>query len=184
MSRREEVLDAAVAVLGTGGARTLTHRAVDAEGALPAGTTSNYFRSRTALIDGVLGHLAAEELELSHHLLDAAADITSIDGLVEASAQIVDQLLGDNRHKTMARYAIMLEAMHRPELQPALVAWTEPWWKLAATLLTHAGATAPRERARLLLSCIDGIMFDQLARPRADFDAHAALRPVIAGLVD
>lgn len=53
-SYRERVLDAAVRVLGDDGARALTHRRVDAAGGLPQGSTSNYFRRRDSLLEGVL----------------------------------------------------------------------------------------------------------------------------------
>jgi AcrR family transcriptional regulator len=55
--RRERVLDAAIAVLGADGPRGLTHRAVDAEAGLPTGSTSNYFRSRAALVEALVGYV-------------------------------------------------------------------------------------------------------------------------------
>ena len=53
-TRRETLLDAAIAVLGGQGSRGFTHRAVDAAASVPIGTTSNYFRTREALLDGVV----------------------------------------------------------------------------------------------------------------------------------
>ncbi|HEX5919668.1 MAG TPA: TetR family transcriptional regulator, partial [Nocardioides sp.] len=43
--RRTVLLDAALELVGTQGMRGLTHRAVDAAAGLPAGSTSNYFRT-------------------------------------------------------------------------------------------------------------------------------------------
>src|ERR1700742_1194044 len=48
--RRALVADAAIAVLAESGAGGLTHRAVDVAAQLPDGTTSNYFRTRVALL--------------------------------------------------------------------------------------------------------------------------------------
>ncbi|MFE7431263.1 TetR/AcrR family transcriptional regulator, partial [Streptomyces sp. NPDC057545] len=55
--RRDQVLDAAVKVLGTGGLRGLTYQAVDKAAAVPAGPTSNHFRSRDLLVTGGVAHL-------------------------------------------------------------------------------------------------------------------------------
>lgn len=58
MTRIEQVGDAAIAVLADQGARGLTHRAVDAAGRLPPGTTSNYARTRAALLAITLRRIA------------------------------------------------------------------------------------------------------------------------------
>lgn len=52
-ARRDELCDAALAVLSDSGLRGLTHRAVDARAAVPAGTTSNYFPSRATLLAAI-----------------------------------------------------------------------------------------------------------------------------------
>ncbi|MFC6506917.1 TetR/AcrR family transcriptional regulator [Promicromonospora citrea] len=51
--RRAALADAGIAVLAREGARGLTHRAIDGEAGVPTGTTSNYFRSRDALVSGL-----------------------------------------------------------------------------------------------------------------------------------
>src|SRR5664279_596003 len=62
MSDRENrLLDAAIHVLGTGGMRRLTHRAVDAGAGLPVGSTSNRFRTRDALLSAVLRRILERE---------------------------------------------------------------------------------------------------------------------------
>jgi AcrR family transcriptional regulator len=49
-ARTRQIGDAAIAVLAEHGARGLTHRAVDQAAGLPPGTTSNYARTRAALL--------------------------------------------------------------------------------------------------------------------------------------
>jgi len=183
-SRREAALVAAVAVLGNQGTRRLTHRAVDAEGGLPPGTTSNYFRTRTALIDGVLAHLTKHEQAMFDQLLPKLAEPDGPEALVTICAAMVNFLLTTGRTLALARYAITLEVIHRPELQPTLVARTQAWWDLGAALLTKAGSPDPHRRARTLLSSIDGLLLDQLARPQPDFDAAAALTPIVRAVLD
>lgn len=179
--RREQVLAAAVTVLGSGGARALTHRAVDAEGDLPPGTTSNHFRTREALVDGILGHLSATERRAFDAMAPSPSP-ASVEDLVTVAAAMVRELLGPGRTLTIARHAILLEAAVRPELQPSLRAWTQQWWDLLRDLLTEVGAPEAEQRARLLLAYVDGLLTDQLARPDDTFDAESALRPVVTAL--
>ena len=58
-NRRDDLLDAAIAVLGESGIHALTHRAVDAAAGLPAGSASNHFRTRDALLGAVVERFAA-----------------------------------------------------------------------------------------------------------------------------
>ena len=57
-ARTRQVGDAAIAVLAEQGARGLTHRAVDQAAGLPPGTTSNYARTREALLTLTLTRIA------------------------------------------------------------------------------------------------------------------------------
>jgi DNA-binding transcriptional regulator YbjK len=84
-NRREQILDAAIDLLGSGGAHAVTHRAVDPAAGLPAGSTSNYFRSRNALLEAVVERFATRERANAD---DIAASLrpTTPSGLAEALA--------------------------------------------------------------------------------------------------
>ena len=56
-ARTRQIGDAAIAVLAEHGARGLTHRAVDQAAGLPPGTTSNYARTRAALLTLTLARI-------------------------------------------------------------------------------------------------------------------------------
>ena len=58
---RERALDAAVELLGVHGLRALTHARVDERAGLPLGSTSNWFRTRRALLGGVVDWIAERE---------------------------------------------------------------------------------------------------------------------------
>ena len=58
---RERVLAAAIDLVGARGVRSLTHVRVDAAAGLPKGSTSNHFRTRAALIAGVIDAIATAE---------------------------------------------------------------------------------------------------------------------------
>ena len=59
---KTSVVEAAVDLVGTEGLRALTHARVDERAGLPKGTTSNYFRSRQALLSGVVDGIVDHEL--------------------------------------------------------------------------------------------------------------------------
>ncbi|WP_171058194.1 TetR/AcrR family transcriptional regulator [Modestobacter altitudinis] len=176
------MLDAALDLLGEAGIRALTHGAVDRHGGLPPGTASNYFRTRDALLSGVLEHLARRELRLIASLGTDQHSGSSVASLVDEAASMVAFLLGPGRTQTLARHAIFLEAAWRPELRPSLLAATVPFWELLADRLTSIGAPTPQAAARTLLSCIDGVIIDQLIRPQQDFDARSTLEPLVTAL--
>src|SRR3954451_2592824 len=58
---KERALGAAVEVLGTEGVRALSHARIDARAGLPAGSTSNWFRTRRALLAGIVDWMADRE---------------------------------------------------------------------------------------------------------------------------
>ena len=58
---RERALQAAVELLGAEGVRALSHARVDERAGLPPGTTSNWFRTRRALLGGVVDWIAERE---------------------------------------------------------------------------------------------------------------------------
>ncbi len=183
-SRREQLLDAAVNVLALRGARELTHRAVDHEADLPAGSTSNVFRTRASLIDGILQHLIDHELANLPPVL-APGDDAIVDErfLLMLSSQAITHALGSGRRLTLARRALFLDATQDAAASERLARSSQFWWTTLAALLQRAGAPDPKRRARLLLAYIDGVIADQLARPEPHFDAATAIRPALRGIL-
>ena len=59
--RVKHLLDAAIRVLGERGVRAVTHRAVDAEAGVGAGSTANYFSTREALFAAIVERFAERE---------------------------------------------------------------------------------------------------------------------------
>ena len=77
-ARRRQILDAAVTVLATQGWRGLTHRAIDRAAGLPEGSSSAYYRSRSALqaamAEYVVWQLAADVEALAAELAEQPGD--------------------------------------------------------------------------------------------------------------
>ncbi|EIE99218.1 TetR/AcrR family transcriptional regulator [Saccharomonospora glauca] len=182
-ARRDQVLNAAIRVLGTKGTRQLTHRAVDAEAQLPQGSTSNYFRNRDALVAGVLDRLVAQD-EQAWGLFSAdLATITlTLDGFADAVVQFVEELATTARTATLARHAIFLEAAHHKHLrdqieirQRRLAAWGAPW-------LERLGSPHPERDFAALRSLLDGLLLHQCSLPDPDFDPSGPVKALLDGL--
>ncbi|SHN44618.1 TetR/AcrR family transcriptional regulator [Cryptosporangium aurantiacum] len=181
--RREQVLDAAVQVLGEQGTRALTHRAVDARGNLPSGTTSNYFRTRDALLAGILGYLFERETAAFATLAGAPRPV-SVDELAGRVGALLRQLAGPARTLTLARHAIFLEAAHQEALRVELLEWSSKLWAWAGEWLAAVGSGRPEKHARQLLAYGDGLLLDRLARGGDDeFAPEASLAALLRALV-
>ena len=99
--KREQVLDAAIALLGTKGVRALTHRGVDELAGMPQGSTSNYFRSRGALLEGIVTRLVERDREDWEKFAHLRPD--SKHALVDALVAFVRFSTGPDRVRTGAR---------------------------------------------------------------------------------
>lgn len=157
-SNRNRALHAAIEIAGTQGTHALTHGRVDAAASLPRGSTSNYFRSRTALIHATVDHLVAAE----QNLFGAGPAPLSIDDLVTALVAFVDEATTKHRTLTAARFAFFMEGFHdahvREELSRArqrIVTW-------AAQILEALEVPRPFTSARRILTHLEGTMLHRL----------------------
>src|SRR5690606_36613874 len=92
-----------------------THRAVDRAAGVPLGTTANYFRTRAALLQGLVERIG-ERLAPSEEFLAANAHReSSRDLFADYLRNIVDRLL-TNREVTIALLELRLEGIRRPEV--------------------------------------------------------------------
>ncbi|KOG32805.1 TetR/AcrR family transcriptional regulator [Streptomyces resistomycificus] len=170
--RRDLIADAAISTVATAGLRGLTHRAVDAAAGLPAGSTSYYFRTRSALISACYLRLAelsvadADRWEADH---GRPSDLDSAAG---ALAALLHHWLTAARDRQLARFELSLEATRRPELRADLQTAGLAARSRATALLAALGAPRPAPAADLLVAWTDGLLYDQLA------GALAATRPL------
>jgi DNA-binding transcriptional regulator YbjK len=181
-NRRDELLDAAICVLGERGMHGLTHRAVDAAAGLPAGSASNYFRTRDALLNAVVERFAARE---SANWDEIATDVcpTTPEELARAMSMFAQDAAGPHRTLTLARYAILVEAGIHPSLRAQLSvtgsrvnAWFTNWLRIA-------GSTDPERGAPIIMNHWTGIVLHQLANPDPAFDPSAQIATLVAAIV-
>lgn len=156
--RTRQVGDAAIAVLAEQGARGLTHRAVDHAAGLPPGTTSNYARTRAALLTLALSRIA--ELDLAEGSAGVAGS-----GLADAVAQMVHRWITEpgQRQRFLARLELAFEATRRPELRAAYDEMGRAFRVEAGRLLAAAGSAHPERDAWTLIAWVEGTAFYALA---------------------
>ncbi|TWF79893.1 TetR family transcriptional regulator [Pseudonocardia hierapolitana] len=171
--RRTEILDGALHVLAERGMRGLTHRAVDAAAGIPPGSTSYYFRSRSALVAGCVERL----LELDFAVEGRVVSTVEREGrgLVEALVDAAIALVTTQRYRTVARYELNLAALRDPQLKEALLRAGDTVRAFAADVLRGHGATDADRSAEEITATLDGLMFTALVRGPCEPAALAAV---------
>lgn len=147
--RKDLITDAAIQLVAEQGMRGLTHRAVDRRAGLPEGSTSAYFRTRKALVEGFVERLADQER------LDLALDPDDVAGSI---ARTLDSWLVE-RNRTLARYAAMLEATHHPELRSILAHSPR---EQATALAKALGHEDPERSGAHFTAFLEGLLFYRL----------------------
>lgn len=171
-------MDAAIRVLGTGGIRALTHRAVDAEAGLPSGSTSNHFRTRDALLRGVVERLAdVDRAEWEH--MAAQLRPRDIREFVDVIAMLIEAMTGPARAVTIARYALFVEAALHPELQATVARNAQAIASWGAGWLAAVGAPDAARRIGLVIAYLDGVILHQIAYPDPDLDVRETLTALL-----
>ena len=174
--RREEILRAALRLIGSRGLHHVTHRDVAAEAGVPLGSTTYYFATKEDLLTEALRLFVAEEQER----LRAAAQ--RFEGVHAEPAQIVDAMvaeIGDTLTRPLdqvAQFELYLEATRTPVLAEVAKASFAAYEDIAVAALRSAGADEPERLAPLFIGLIEGLMFRQLVDPRSDW-IDRVLRP-------
>jgi DNA-binding transcriptional regulator YbjK len=169
---RERALEAAVELLGAGGVRALTHARVDDRAGLPPGSTSNWFRTRRALLGGVVDWIAQRE----RGDLDPTATvaITELDGLVEGLSAMIELQTGPFGVRTRARYALFLELAGDPELGEPLRRQRREFERWTERIVIAVGIADPVPATRALMALGDGLILHRLT-----VDPDLDLRPAV-----
>lgn len=199
-TRAELIGDTAIEVLAAQGARGLTHRAVDRAAGLPAGSTSNYARTREALLTCALTRITQLEAAEAGAMMqgtapdpspDAAgspAAVPAAESLAAPIAAMLHQGLTRGRTRLLARYELALESTRRPELRAIYDEASRPFREPAAAMLAAAGSRAPERHARMLIAWCEGVQFDSLAsagsaHPPGLAELRDALRDLIRAMI-
>ena len=158
--RRNQILDAAIDILCDDGVGGLTHRQVDGRAGVPAGTTSNYFRTRQALLEAT----ASRTVDLHWQrvkALQAAVGPMSRDALRALMIRMLDP---DEQFRrwTLARFELFMESTRRQELRPLMLELQAAAVKSATLIFEAAGFTPEPERMDELSRLLNGFVFSNL----------------------
>ncbi len=156
LDRRTRVIDAAIAIVGESGTRELTHRSIDRRLGIPEGSTSNYFRTRGALLDAVVDRLA--ELDRAT-LTDIHGGFENLDdaALARGIAEYAVRLCRSGRiTRTRARLVLTLTYPER------LGGVLQDWVRLGVESLGEHGSRDPEEVTKALLAYTDGTMLQAI----------------------
>jgi DNA-binding transcriptional regulator YbjK len=161
--RRTQILNTAIDILADTGVGGLTHRHVDQRAGLPAGTTSNYFRTRQALLEAT----AARTVELHWQrveLLQSAIGPMTREGV---KALITQMLSPDEtmRRFTLARFELFMEGTRRPELRPFIKDLQAAAVKSATVIIESAGFSPTPDQMEELSRLLNGFVFSDLTIP-------------------
>jgi DNA-binding transcriptional regulator YbjK len=163
--RRRDLCDAAIQLLADDGAKGLSHLKVDRKADVPDGTTSFYFRTRSALLRAVAERLA--ELDLGE--LQSVADDSDGRGKDASPSRLSQVVIQAGREpqfsRTRARYELTMQAARDPALAAILAQATDEFTKLhreiLVQLIPHGAeleSAVVEDLSNVTLTFINGLM--------------------------
>lgn len=164
-ARRAAVTDAALELLGRDGARAVTHRAVDAEAMVPAGTCANYFRTRSDLLAGMAQRIFVL-LAPDPARLDELATLSVDDAGPAYAGYVVERLLG-RPNLARALVELRLEATRSPDVAQPLTEFLRAGFDTDVDFHTTRGLPGGWEHVLRLHHLVNGIVLDALTIPLA-----------------
>ncbi len=167
---RYKICEAAIMLLGLGGAKAVTHRAVAEQAGVSLASTTYHFADKAALLTAAFEWLIKLYVEQARDKLEEAiATDLSKEALTRHLISVSRQGMSvpEQRIAVCAWYEFMLEASRDPVLQKTADAWYEDTCTHYQIILERFGAYQPRENTRRLVDFLIGYEFLALAiRPR------------------
>jgi len=181
MGRREDLADAGVRLVARSGVRSLTHRAVDVEAGVPAGSTTYYARGRRELTALVVARIT-EQLEQDLRELDVPATLDEGAALAVIRG-MVDRLAARPQAQAV-RLALLSELRDDRDLRAPLTSDAPVRAALvdtATVILTAVGVRDPATHAVDLVGLVDAVLLYGVA-DAAPLDPARVLSAYLAGL--
>ncbi len=168
--RRTLIVDGAIDLIAAQGLRALTHRALDTALDLPPGSVSYYFRTRRALLEGVVDRITDRSRT---DFATARLPATDPPEIAEAIAAWLDRLLSERRNHLIVRHTLIIDLLADPGLHQRLTACLFSHTH-ARTLFESLNATDPERAAADFIAVIEGLVFDRFAGHRRDTPSGTA----------
>lgn len=167
---RDKICEAVIMMLGQGGAKAVTHRAVAEYAGVSLASTTYHFSDKAALLTAAFEWLVKHYVEQARDKLEEAiaGDLSKAAltrHLISVSRQGMS--VPEQRVAVCAWYEFMLEASRDASLQQTADAWYTDTCRHYELILERFGATRPKENTRRLVDFLIGYEFVSLAiRPR------------------
>lgn len=166
--RRRELCDVAIKLLAEHGAKGLSHPRVDRAAGVPVGSTSYYFRTRSALIHAVAERVAELDLADLRSVAEADADTSRQAAVTRLAAVVMKSLTGDGLTRTRARIELLLQASRDPAISAVFHANSQTYLALHRELAERSRSSdvdpsAVDDRALLTVMFISGLMLSAAA---------------------
>ncbi|WP_370500445.1 TetR/AcrR family transcriptional regulator [Mycolicibacterium sp. jd] len=191
--RRHQLCDAAIALLAEEGPRGLSHLKVDRRAGVPDGTTSFYYRTRAALLQGVADHLARYDADAFAEAFDDVPDEAGDDLLRMLAEQVL--LVRDEPHLSRVRARLELTMLAKGDagIAAGFQQVSESYRLVTERLVTamQHGRAAPLDRSLLdeqvsvVLTYLSGLVFafaNGSTEPMASHDIQRQIRAVVIGV--
>ncbi|QGV78635.1 TetR/AcrR family transcriptional regulator [Streptomyces ficellus] len=162
--RRTALLDAAIDVLASEGARGLTFRAVDARAGVPAGTASNYFANRDDLLTQAGSRITARMVPAPEKVDEAMRPEPSRQLVTELMKWLVRRM-DDERTGYLAMLELRLEATRRPALQAELTRAVRVQFDENVRFHQDAGLPGDEDTVLMLYLAMTGVLLEHFTLP-------------------
>jgi DNA-binding transcriptional regulator YbjK len=179
--RRQEILEAALRVIGAGGVNSVTHRAVAQEANVALASTTYYFDSKDALVEEALELMIARSIECVRRYTGGAARISHAE-LIDRMVGFADEQINDPAALVLAQYELMLEAGREEYLRPLSRRWTIAYMDGFEHVVRSAGLPQPERVAELIANFVEGAVLNEVTTPTDDF-LEARFRPLLTDLI-
>lgn len=158
--RRPQVIDAAVRMLALGGDRALTYRSVDTSAEVPAGTASNYFRTRGALLLATASHVERQRRRALDAMLTGHERATAGQLARVLRAYLLDAASEHSRNGILARAhsALLPMARTNPDIAELLATDRRNHINALRRQLTAINPDTPPRLAVLIVDYLTGTL--------------------------
>ena len=177
--RRQEILEAALRLIGDGGVNSVTHRAVAEEANVALASTTYYFDSRSALVEEALELMIARSIEYVRRYTDCPPRISQAE-LVDRLVGFADAHINDPLAFLLAQYELMLEAGRADYLRPLAARWTIAYMDGFHHLVRSAGL--PEMATPIIANFVEGALINNVTAGSGDF-LEAGFRSPLTDLV-
>ena len=178
--RRREILEATLRLIGEGGVKGVTHRAVAREANVALASTTYYFDSKSVLVEEALELMIARSIEDVRRFTTCPPQI-SRDELIDRIAGFADGQVNDPNAFVLAQYELMLESGREKYLRPLARRWTIAYMDGFEGVVRSAGL--PERATEIITNFVEGAVLNQVTTPTDDF-LEARFRPLLTELVE